>query len=57
MGDGVIISNAAVAHYVDRKRWAWALSPIWICMPVMTSGSSRPTPASPRRADADMMRR
>ena len=36
MGDGVIISNAAVAHYVDRKRWAWALSPIWICMPLMS---------------------
>ena len=36
MGDGVITSNAAVTPYVDRKRWAWALSPIWICMPLMS---------------------
>src|SRR5678815_4636040 len=33
MGDGRITSD--VDHYVDRKRWAWALSPIWICMPLM----------------------
>jgi len=24
--------------YVDRKRWAWALSPIWICIPLMGLG-------------------
>jgi alkane 1-monooxygenase len=36
MGDGVITSNLAVIPYVDRKRWAWALSPIWICMPLMS---------------------
>ena len=23
------------APYVDRKRWAWALAPVWLCMPVM----------------------
>jgi alkane 1-monooxygenase len=33
MGDGRITSD--VDHYVDHKRWAWALSPIWICMPLM----------------------
>jgi alkane 1-monooxygenase len=22
------------AEYVDRKRWAWALSPIWLAMPI-----------------------
>ena len=21
-------------QYVDRKRWAWALSPIWLCLPL-----------------------
>lgn len=28
---------APVTHdrYVDRKRWAWALSPVWICMPLI----------------------
>jgi alkane 1-monooxygenase len=25
-------------RYVDRKRWAWALSPVWICMPLMGIG-------------------
>ena len=28
-------SEGTADHYVDRKRWAWALSPIWICMPLM----------------------
>ena len=28
-------SRVAADPYVDRKRWAWALSPIWICMPLM----------------------
>ena len=25
-------------RYIDRKRWAWALSPVWICMPLMGIG-------------------
>jgi alkane 1-monooxygenase len=24
--------------YADRKRWAWALSPVWICVPLMGIG-------------------
>jgi alkane 1-monooxygenase len=23
------------APYVDRKRWAWALAPVWLCMPLI----------------------
>ena len=34
MGDGRVGLHATDS-YVDRKRWAWALSPIWICMPLM----------------------
>jgi len=30
--------DVAPDRYVDRKRWAWALSPIWICMPLMGIG-------------------
>jgi alkane 1-monooxygenase len=37
MGEGRAVSLPADA-YVDRKRWAWALSPIWICMPLMGMG-------------------
>src|ERR1041384_5192884 len=25
-------------QHVDRKRWVWALSPVWICMPLMGIG-------------------
>lgn len=35
MGDRRMASEVAPDRYVDRKRWAWALSPIWICMPLM----------------------
>ncbi|HEY6176116.1 MAG TPA: alkane 1-monooxygenase [Kofleriaceae bacterium] len=35
MGASQIALDVAAEHYVDRKRWAWALSPIWICMPLM----------------------
>jgi alkane 1-monooxygenase len=27
--------EAAPDRYVDRKRWAWALSPIWLCLPLL----------------------
>src|SRR4051812_7703267 len=26
---------ASDVYFVDRKRWAWALSPLWICMPLL----------------------
>jgi alkane 1-monooxygenase len=29
------IDSAAVPRYVDHKRWAWALSPVWICLPLV----------------------
>lgn len=29
--------------YIDRKRWAWALSPVWICMPLMGIGLTAAT--------------
>jgi len=32
------MSEVSPDRYVDRKRWAWALSPIWICMPLMGIG-------------------
>ena len=35
MGDGHMTLEVTPDRYVDRKRWAWALSPIWICMPLM----------------------
>src|SRR3954468_22439662 len=38
MGDGCTTLEVAPDRYVDRKRWAWALSPIWICMPLMGIG-------------------
>ena len=34
MTDGNAASGAQ-DDYVDRKRWAWALSPVWICMPLL----------------------
>jgi len=43
MGDGHMTSQVAPDHYVDRKRWAWALSPIWICMPLMGMGLASAT--------------
>lgn len=30
--------GAAPDRYVDRKRWAWALSPVWICVPLIGIG-------------------
>src|SRR5262245_54641356 len=33
---GSVVRAAVADAYVDRKRWAWALSPIWICMPLMS---------------------
>ncbi|MCE9523774.1 MAG: alkane 1-monooxygenase [Alphaproteobacteria bacterium] len=30
-----LASGAAPDTYVDRKRLAWALSPVWICLPLM----------------------
>ena len=33
-----ITPEAVPGPYVDRKRWAWALSPVWICMPLMGIG-------------------
>jgi len=27
--------DVAPEHYVDRKRWAWALSPLWISIPLV----------------------
>lgn len=38
-----ITSEVAPAHYVDRKRWAWALSPIWICIPLLSMGLASAT--------------
>jgi alkane 1-monooxygenase len=38
MDDGRTTLGVASDRYVDRKRWAWALSPIWICMPLMGIG-------------------
>ena len=35
MTDISIASDVTPDTYVDRKRWAWALSPVWICMPLM----------------------
>src|SRR5215510_2997115 len=32
MSDVAIV--AAPDVYVDRKRWAWALAPVWICAPL-----------------------
>src|SRR5215467_4430001 len=31
-----IAPEVAPLPYVDRKRWAWALSPIWICLPLIS---------------------
>jgi alkane 1-monooxygenase len=33
-----ITSGSTSTPYVDRKSWAWALSPIWICMPLLSIG-------------------
>src|ERR1700759_3932202 len=33
-----IASRSPSAQYVDRKSWAWALSPVWLCMPLMGIG-------------------
>src|SRR5215470_1732184 len=30
-----VLASAGPDHYVDRKRWAWALSPVWICLPLI----------------------
>ena len=30
-----ITSGSTSVRYVDRKSWAWALSPVWLCMPLM----------------------
>jgi alkane 1-monooxygenase len=38
MGDGHTTLEVASDGYVDRKRWAWALSPIWLCMPLVGIG-------------------
>src|ERR1043165_5612396 len=37
MREGPMTLDGAPDHYVDRKRWAWALSPIWICMPLQAA--------------------
>jgi alkane 1-monooxygenase len=37
-GDDRRMLDVTPGRYVDRKRWAWALSPIWICMPLMGIG-------------------
>ena len=34
---------SAADRYVDRKRWAWALSPIWISVPLIGIGLSLAT--------------
>ncbi|HEX2688342.1 MAG TPA: hypothetical protein VHN14_17045, partial [Kofleriaceae bacterium] len=41
-----ITSGSTPARYVDRKRWAWALSPVWICMPLMGIGLALATGVS-----------
>jgi alkane 1-monooxygenase len=33
-----VTAEAAQERYVDRKRWAWALSPIWLSLPLMGIG-------------------
>ena len=38
-----VTSGGAVEQYIDRKRWAWMLSPIWICMPLMGIGLASAT--------------
>lgn len=35
MTEGSTATVVAQDHYVDRKRWAWALSPIWLCLPLL----------------------
>ncbi|TMQ04550.1 MAG: alkane 1-monooxygenase [Deltaproteobacteria bacterium] len=40
---GVIASGVVQDEYMDRKRWAWALSPVWICMPLMGIGLAAAT--------------
>src|SRR5512140_2819730 len=40
-----ITSSSTSARYVDRKGWAWALSPVWICMPLMGIGLASATGA------------
>jgi alkane 1-monooxygenase len=34
MSSGALTTDVAPDSYVDRKRWAWALSPVWICLPL-----------------------
>lgn len=34
MGTIAIASEPARDRYVDRKRWAWALSPLWLWLPI-----------------------
>jgi alkane 1-monooxygenase len=45
MGDIAIASHVAPDHYVDHKRWAWSLSPIWICAPLLGLGLALATGA------------
>jgi alkane 1-monooxygenase len=35
MIEGSTATVVAPDHYVDRKRWAWALSSIWLCLPLL----------------------
>jgi alkane 1-monooxygenase len=35
MSNIAITSKAGLDQYVDRKRWAWALSSVWICTPLI----------------------
>src|SRR3954464_1906961 len=35
MSQVALATEPSQDSYVDRKRWAWALAPVWICAPLM----------------------
>jgi hypothetical protein len=43
MSDRAVVAETEPETYVDRKRWAWALSPIWLCLPLMGIGLAQAT--------------